>query len=129
MAADAATRTFPFEVHVENPDLRLRPEMAVEVEVALGAGALVPTVPLAAVLSDLGAEPFAFVVAEGGRLARVQRRAVALGAVHGDRVAVAAGLAPGERIVTRGQHFLSDGERVRIVGDRAADVAAGGSDP
>ena len=129
VAADAATRTVPFEVRVENPELRLRPEMAVEVEVALGAGELVPSVPLAAVLRDLGAEPFAFVVADGGRLPRVERRAVMLGAVHGDRVAVAAGLALGERIVTRGQHFLSDGERVRIVGDGAAGVAAGGSEP
>ena len=48
---------------------------------------------------------------------RAARRSVELGAVHGERVAVTAGLAPGERLVVRGQHFLRPDDPVRVIED------------
>lgn len=117
VAADHATRTVPFEVSLANPDLALRPEMGVDVEIPVGAAEPVCSVPLAAVLRGLDAQPFCFVVeAEGGAVQRALRRPLELGPVHGDRVAISAGLSPGYRVVIRGQHFLRGEDRVRIVG-------------
>lgn len=51
-------------------------------------------------------------VAEGDRAVR---REVKVGVVGSDRVEIAAGLAPGDRVVVRGAFNLQDGDRVKIV--------------
>ena len=45
----------------------------------------------------------------------VAARAVALGALAGERAAVSSGLAAGEWVVTAGVHKLAPGQRVRLV--------------
>ncbi len=117
VTADPVSRTCPFEVTVPNPDAVLMPETVVELEMSMGRSAPVLTVPLGAVLHDAAAQPFCYAVVPDAEADRVERRVVALGPVHGERVAVTAGLAPGDRIVTRGQHFLGDGDAVRVVAD------------
>ncbi len=122
VAADPATRTVPFELAVANPGLALRPELMVEVEVPLGEPERHLLVPLAAVLRGADTRPFCFLARSGlpdepGDHA--VRRAVAIGAVHGERVVVERGLAPGDRVVVRGQHFLRPGARLRIVADES----------
>ena len=115
VAADAETRTLPFEVTVPNPDLALRPEMVVEVEVGGEKTVRAHTVPLTSVLREIGREPFCFVVRERDGIERAERRLVVLGSVYRDRVVVSSGLRAGERLVVRGQHFLTAGDPVRIV--------------
>jgi multidrug efflux system membrane fusion protein len=114
VAADAATRTVPFEVDLANPDLALRPELVVHVEIATGAAEELILVPLAAVLRDAELTPFCF-VASGDGTKRARRRAVSIGAVHGEHVVVTSGLEAGDRVITRGQHFLRSGDAVRVV--------------
>jgi multidrug efflux pump subunit AcrA (membrane-fusion protein) len=46
---------------------------------------------------------------------RVHARAVTLGGVQGNLVAVTTGLAPGERVVVMGATLLKDGEAVRVI--------------
>ena len=72
-------------------------------------------VPLAAVLRDADTEPFCFLASggEGGHVA--ERRAVRVGGLHGDRIAISSGLETGDRLITRGQHFLRPGDAVRVV--------------
>ncbi len=115
VAANPATRTVPFEVEIENPDHALRPELVVSVQVPLGAPAATTLVPLSAVLRDVDTRPFCFVAVADGEATRVERRPVELGSLHGERVAVRAGLAPGERLVTRGQFFVRDGDAVQVL--------------
>lgn len=114
IAADAATRTRPFEVTLPNPDLALRPESVVDVQVTTGHTEAVHMVPLAAVLRDVAAEPFCFVIGDTEAQPRAVRRPVALGPVRGARVTIVRGLTDGDRVVVRGQHYLGDGDRVRI---------------
>ncbi len=114
LAADSATRTLPFELELANPELALRPELAVEVEVSTGEPEMLILVPLTAVLRDVDTQPFCFVLS-GDEEPRVLRRPVELGAIHGDRVEVSSGLAVGERLVARGQHFLRPDDPVRVV--------------
>lgn len=105
--------SFSVEVEVVNPELRLRPQAAVQVELPIGPATQAHSVPLAAVLRGAGGRPFSFVVNGEGEDLRVGWRPVSLGPVHGERVVIG-GLARGERVITRGQHFVTVGDRVRI---------------
>lgn len=56
--------------------------------------------------------PYVFVI---GKDSRVQQRRIQAGTQDGTSVEVRSGLAPGERIVSRGAGFLSEGDLVRVV--------------
>jgi membrane fusion protein, multidrug efflux system len=49
-----------------------------------------------------------------GRLMKVERRHVRIGATHEDRVAIIEGIEPGALVVSEGQLKLQSGGRVRI---------------
>ena len=68
-------------------------------------------------LRGADALPFCFLAVNGAGGPRAERRNVSIGAVHGERVVVEEGLAPGDRVITRGQHFLRPGDAVRPVED------------
>jgi RND family efflux transporter MFP subunit len=76
--------------------------------VSLAGGGAALSVPYAALLDDAG-QPYVFVVANGV----AHRREVELGPVGGDRVAIARGLKPGDRVVTAGGTAIEDGMKVR----------------
>jgi multidrug efflux pump subunit AcrA (membrane-fusion protein) len=54
-----------------------------------------------------------FVLDEQQRVAR--RKQVTVGPIVGDRVVVRSGLAAGERVITDGAAWLTDGRTVRLV--------------
>jgi RND family efflux transporter MFP subunit len=120
-AADAQSRVFDVEVTIANGDGRLRPGMIGTV--ALGtpatdaAGSRPVTVPLTAVVRSAGeADGYAVLVIEkSGDTTSARLRRVTLGEVLGNGVAVTAGLAPGDRVVTTGAGLLVDGDRVHII--------------
>jgi multidrug efflux system membrane fusion protein len=119
-SADPQSRVFSVEVTVPNAERRLKAGMIASVAVDSGAtpdiepGAA--TVPLAAVVKGAGPGTFAVFVVEGeGAAARARRREVTLGAISGNRVAVATGLAIGQRIIVSGASLLTDGDRVRLI--------------
>ncbi len=97
-------------------DPRILPDMGVKVAF-LGAAPPAGTAPAApplriparAVRTDGGSQ-VVFVV-KGDR---VERRALRTGATAGDRVEVASGLTPGERIVVDSSSALKDGDRVVV---------------
>jgi membrane fusion protein, copper/silver efflux system len=101
---DPVTRTVKVRMEADNPTMRLKPDMFVDVEMRMGYGARV-TVPAEAVL-DAGLRKTVFVDRGNGYL---ESRAVETGDHVGDRVVVLSGLKPGERIVTSGT-FLVDSE-------------------
>jgi membrane fusion protein, copper/silver efflux system len=101
---DPATRTVKVRMEADNPAMRLKPDMFVDVEMRMGYGARV-TIPAEAVL-DAGLRKTVFVDRGNGYL---EPRAVETGDHVGDRVVVLSGLKPGERIVTSGT-FLVDSE-------------------
>jgi len=101
---DPATRTVKVRLEADNPAMRLKPDMFVDVEMRMGYGARV-TIPAEAVL-DAGLHKTVFVDRGNGYL---EPRAVETGDRVGDRVVVLSGLKPGERIVTSGT-FLVDSE-------------------
>ena len=119
-AADTQSRVFNVEVTIPNADRRLKAGMIGTVEVASadvsGIPAGSPTVPVAAIVKSARAGAFAVFVVDGpdaGAAART--RDVTLGAISGNRVAVASGLKAGDRVIVSGASLLVDGDKVRVI--------------
>ena len=94
--------TVPVVFDVANPDGRLIPGTAWSAAFSTGAGQMAVVVPKAAILDDDGIE--VVIVQHGGE--SFERRQVKTGIRSGDRVAITAGLNPGERIVTQGAYTV-----------------------
>ena len=117
VSADPKTRSLPFEVAVSNDGLALRPEMVVDVILESGSGKSILSVPLTAVLRGADLEAFCFVFNQSSNEVIAERSKVTLGSIINDRIEIVAGLESGQQVIVRGQHLLSEGDRVRIATD------------
>jgi RND family efflux transporter MFP subunit len=112
---DRQTRTARVKVEAPNPEGHLLPGMLARVELIVERRADVPVVPYSGLIieSNQGGEVAyrAFVVDDGA----ARERRPSLGLIDGDQVEVLDGLKVGELLVTRGQHLLEEGTRVKTV--------------
>ena len=92
--ADDDSRSFPVEIRVENPNRRILPGMIARVSIRSAQPEQLLTVPQST-LSSMHGETTVRILLDGAPVMRV----VDLGAMHGDRVIVRAGLAAGDLIV------------------------------
>jgi len=99
-----AARTGRVRIDVENPDLKLRPDMYVDAEITMDMGEGLG-VPVPAVLPT-GRHNVVFIDKGEGKL---EPRYIELGGKYGEFYEVRAGLKEGERVVTSG-NFLVDAE-------------------
>jgi cobalt-zinc-cadmium efflux system membrane fusion protein len=99
---DADRQTVPVRVRVQNRDRTLRPNAYVELELAPRSDVPVVEVPAGAVVSD-GSDAVVF-VDEGSGVFR--RRAVQIRRQSRDKVEIASGLEPGEKVVVNGALLL-----------------------
>jgi Cu(I)/Ag(I) efflux system membrane fusion protein len=102
---DASSRTAKLRLEADNRGLSLRPDMIVDVEIALSIPDVL-TVPASAV-GDAPGTKQVFVDAGGGRY---EPRPVRVGRRFGDRVEIVSGLSEGDAVVVSGT-FLLDAER------------------
>jgi RND family efflux transporter MFP subunit len=111
--ADSNTRSFQVEVTIPNDHGMLRPGMISSLAVGPGIPSRpVLVAPLNAVVpATNGSGQFAVVAAVGGI---AHRRPVTLGATYGDRIAIT-GVAAGEKVVSSGATFVSDGDAVTVI--------------
>ena len=112
-AADPATGTYEMKLAIEAGDARLVQGLVAKVTLAGPRPEPVPVVPVTALLEADGSTATVFVVGTDGDSAR--RVPVRLGRLVGERVEVLGGLAPGDRVVTEGAAWLSDGSAVRVL--------------
>ncbi len=112
-AADPATGTYEMKLAIEAGDARLVQGLVAKVTLAGPRPEPVPVVPVTALLEADGSTATVFVVGTDGDSAR--RVPVRLGRLVGERVEVLGGLAPGDRVVTEGAAWLSDGAAVRVL--------------
>jgi multidrug efflux pump subunit AcrA (membrane-fusion protein) len=101
---DPVTRTLKVRLDANNPNVRMKPDMFVNVEFGV-VSAPQFSVPAEAVL-DTGDRQTVFVDLGNGYL---EPRQVTIGGRFGDRVTITKGLAGGERVVSSGT-FLVDSE-------------------
>ena len=122
--ADPTTQTFQVRVAMKAPrGLTVLPGMTATVTATyrrpgiLGRRILVP---ISAVYKQAGGDQVAWVI---GPYQMVSRRIVKMGSATGGEVEIVSGLRPGDRIVVAGAPFMSEGMKVRDLGD-----ALGGGD-
>jgi RND family efflux transporter MFP subunit len=101
---DPMTRTLKVRLDANNPGMRMKPDMFVNVEFGVATAAQL-TVPAGAVL-DTGDRQTVFVDLGDGYL---EPRQVVVGERVGDRVTITRGLSAGERVASAGT-FLIDSE-------------------
>jgi membrane fusion protein (multidrug efflux system) len=107
-------RTFPIEVAIPNRDGTLKPGMVARVRLARGVARQALLLPREAVLRTESGYTVFTVRDEGGRLT-ARSTAVTTGPGAGNRVVIEAGLQPGDRVITVGQHQVANGDAVNIV--------------
>ena len=117
-AADTVTRNFDVEVAIPNRDHRLKVGMIGSLQLANAANpgrASAVRVPLSAIVQAKDGNYGVFLVSSStsGDIARL--RSVEIGSVNGTEIAVANGLATGDRIITTGANLLKDGQRVEVL--------------
>ncbi len=106
--ADPATRTYYARISLENASAEIALGMSAEARL-LEPDRNSPLLPLSAVLGREG-KPFVWKVdAEG----LVKKAPVSVSGIDGNRVEIAGGLHPGDRIVTAGANLLHEGEKVK----------------
>lgn len=123
-AIDPASRTFPIEIALENPDGQIKPEMVVRLRLARQTLDSVVVVPLPAIVrSETGTGVFVVDNTSEGPAARF--RTVTLGPSADRLVVVNQGLQAGESVVVLGQNNLTDGDLLEILQTyRSASEAA-----
>ena len=96
-------------------DPRILPDMGIKVaflgaETPAAVAAAPVTIAKSAVRTDAGSQVVYVLTPDG----RVERRALRLGPAKDDRIEVASGLTPGEKIVLEPPAALKDGDRVVV---------------
>ncbi len=107
--ADPTTKTFLAKIVVDNAAHLIRPGMIGRVALLRRVVADALVAPLFA-LVDKGGERLLFVEKDGVAHART----VALGIIDGDRVQIAEGLEPGDRLIVVGQTEVEEGMKVLV---------------
>ena len=121
---DQQSRTFPVELALPNPGAMIKPEMIADIEIVLEQIDAAIVVPQQALVS-MEEGHVVFVVEGGDGEARAVARSVEVAISQGNEVVIGSGLEAGSRLVVVGQQGLTDGDRVRVVGGRAAPGGGG----
>ncbi len=114
-AADRQKATVLVRIAFDALDPRILPDMGIKVaflgaETPAAVAAAPVTIAKSAVRTDAGSQVVFVVTADS----RVERRALRLGPAKDDRIEVASGLTPGEKIVLEPPAALKDGDRVTV---------------
>jgi RND family efflux transporter MFP subunit len=117
--ANTSTRTFQAEIAVDNPNGLIRAGIMgnARIQQRIHENALM--VPLDALIETQAGRKL-FVVLQDSL---ASERTVSTGSASTDMIMITSGLGNGERVVTKGQHNLVDGERVKITGEYNAGYA------
>lgn len=111
-ASDAATGTYDVELAVEPDGAPFVQGLVAKVELAPSRARLPElTVPVEALLEADGAHATVFVLDDE---TRAVRRRIELGQLAGDRAEVRAGLSAGDRVITEGASWITDGDAVAL---------------
>jgi multidrug efflux pump subunit AcrA (membrane-fusion protein) len=108
---DPSSRTLRIRLRFDNQDPRIRAGMFATISLVTNSRHDVPVIPRASVINTYGSW-IVFIVDER---AVARRREITLGIESETSIEVLDGLEIGDRVVSEGQNFLTDGDPVRIV--------------
>ena len=124
---DPASGTIKVTVEVPAYPAGTRPGDFAQVQIVTERRENATLVPRGAVITDKG-ETIVYTVAEQDGRPTAERRLVEVGFTDDDHAQITAGLAPGDRVVTRGQRSLKHGTAVKILEDLPAGAGTGAGD-
>lgn len=116
-AADPRTRTYEARYVLEGEGAQAPLGATVKIRLAAAAPGAALQVPLGAI-DDEGGGPSVWVI--DGKTMQITHRPVQLLKMSGESALLSGGVTPGEMIVAMGGPFLRDGDRVQLVGQKAA---------
>jgi HlyD family secretion protein len=112
-ATDPRAQGYTIKVRIDDPGDGLRPGMFARVSFPVEKRVDVLVVPNSAVVTETGVDYVYTVVGVDG-VRRVQKRSVRTGIADEAATEITSGLDQGTLVVTEGQSFLTDGEKVAI---------------
>lgn len=118
LTIDRFSRTMEVEITASNEQGMLKPGMLADIEVVVGSRQGVLSLPLRAIIRDMGLE-HVFVVEEG----KAMKREIVSGVEHDGKAEIIQGLAGDERVVVEGQFGLKEGD---LVSEREVTSASPG---
>jgi len=110
-ALDLGSRMMRIEIHLDNPDFKLRPGYYGYATIYLQQLPDTPVVPSSALMSQEGGARFVYVIRDG----HAERRPVTVNYEDGIIVGIASGLEGGEQIIRAGGGQIVDGQTVEPV--------------
>jgi RND family efflux transporter MFP subunit len=106
------SRTASVEITIDNTSHKLKPGMFAKVTLPVETHEDAVLVRRSAVIEDRASGgKHVFVINNGISI----KREVETGLVKSDLIEVLSGVRPGEKVVVSGQHYLEDGERVKVI--------------
>jgi multidrug efflux pump subunit AcrA (membrane-fusion protein) len=108
---DPVSRTMRIRLRFTAPDARIKAGMFATISLVTNRRVNIPVVPRMSVINTYGSW-IVFIVDDENT---AHRREITLGIDNEEFIEVLSGLEIGERVVSAGQNFLSDGDLVRIV--------------
>ena len=108
--ADVGNKLYSVKIYIDNEDKKIRPGMNGEVNLNIDKIDSVIAISNNAVLDEDG-ENIVFVVEDN----RAVRKVVELGFDNGEYVEIKEGLSEGEELIIKGQHYVEDGIKVKVI--------------
>lgn len=109
-AANSTTMLYPVEIHIDRMDDNIKPGMFALLRLVVDKKENTVSVPLNAVIEQ-GNEKFVYIVDENN-VAR--KRIVETGIKNDVNIEITSGVKNGEKLVVKGQSFISDGSTVNV---------------
>lgn len=119
-STDATTQTYIVKIKVSNSDGSLKPGMFARAILPVDSREKVLTVPNESIKIENGIR-YVYVVDNGS----IRKRAIEVGLSNEKISEITKNLKEGELVLTEGQIFLSDGEKVNIVDEKGESKPAG----
>jgi RND family efflux transporter MFP subunit len=123
---DPISRTFSVLIEIEN-DGKIRAGMSGRIEVPSALPHRGVVVPKDAIIVR-GGQSFVFVVASGAEGDVAELRTVRVGSAAGGDFAIESGVAPGDRVVVRGNERIQPGQPVKVLPGSPSSTTGGGDD-
>ena len=110
---DSTTRTYPVKILVDNKDKELRPGMVTKITLNLNSDSKI-MIPVSSIMQfSEGTTVFVY----NEETNNVEKRKVTTGEICNDKIEITEGLTYGEKLITKGQFVLDDGETVNAEED------------
>ena len=109
-AADSRSQLYPVKIYIENTNQKIRPGMTGEARLSVDKIDSALVIKSNAVL-DRNGEKVIYVVENGEAI----ERKVTLGLDTGDFVEITSGLKADEEVIVKGQHYVSNGQKVKVL--------------